>query len=69
MENVSETSPARRLLSKEPSFPANFSRHPDSVTPSGKMKLVRYQENPTSHWGPGTKAVGGGKRKRGKDDI
>ncbi|KAF5380997.1 hypothetical protein D9615_003984 [Tricholomella constricta] len=69
MENISETSPARRLLSKGPSFIANFERHPDSVTPSGKMKLVRYQENPTSHWGPGTKAAGGSKRKRGKDDI
>ncbi|KNZ71784.1 N(2),N(2)-dimethylguanosine tRNA methyltransferase [Termitomyces sp. J132] len=69
MENISENSPARRLLAKEPSFEANFKRHPDSVTPSGKMKLVRYQENPTSHWGPGTKAVGGSKRKRAKDDI
>ncbi|GLB34920.1 putative tRNA methyltransferase [Lyophyllum shimeji] len=69
MENVSETSPARRLLQKEPSFVANFQKHPDTVTPSGKVKLVRYQENPTSHWGPGTKAVGGSKRKRGKDDM
>ncbi|KAG6832138.1 hypothetical protein H0H87_002450 [Tephrocybe sp. NHM501043] len=69
MENVSENSPTRRLLAKEPGFEANFKRHPDSVTPSGKMKLVRYQENPTSHWGPGTKAVGGSKRKRAKDDI
>ncbi|RDB21077.1 tRNA (guanine(26)-N(2))-dimethyltransferase [Hypsizygus marmoreus] len=68
MENVSEKSPARRLLAKEPSFEANFTKHPDSVTPSGKMKLVRYQENPTSHWGPGTKAVSGSKRKRTKDD-
>ncbi|KAG6866945.1 hypothetical protein C0991_003861 [Blastosporella zonata] len=68
MDNVSENSPTRRLLAKEPSFEANFKKHPDSVTPSGKMKLVRYQENPTSHWGPGTKAVGGSKRKRTKDD-
>ncbi|KAG6874180.1 hypothetical protein C0995_003726 [Termitomyces sp. Mi166 len=69
MENIPENSPTRRLLAKEPSFEANFKRHPGSVTPSGKMKLVRYQENPTSHWGPGTKAVGGSKRKRAKDDI
>ncbi|KAG5635488.1 hypothetical protein H0H81_011074 [Sphagnurus paluster] len=69
IENISETSPARRLLSKEPSFAANFTKHPGSVTLSGKTKLVRYQENPTSHWGPGTKAVSGSKRKRTKDDI
>jgi len=87
LENISEASPARRLLAKEPkyignfiegmnhgltsaiySFEANFRRHPDSVTPSGKVKLVRYQENPTSHWGPGTKAGGKAKRKRGLED-
>ncbi|KAG6814370.1 hypothetical protein H0H92_010956 [Tricholoma furcatifolium] len=68
MDNVAEKSPTRRLLAKEPSFEANFKKHPDSVTPSGKMKLVRYQENPTSHWGPGTKAAGGSKRKRTKED-
>ncbi|KAF8892558.1 tRNA methyltransferase [Infundibulicybe gibba] len=69
MENLSESSPARKLLARELRSPANFKRHPDSVTPSGKVKLVRYQENPTSHWGPGTKAVSGGagtKRKRDK---
>lgn len=32
----------------------NFRFHPDSVLPSSKIKLVRYQENPTSNWGPGT---------------
>ncbi|KAG6851006.1 hypothetical protein H0H93_004493 [Arthromyces matolae] len=73
MENVSENSFTRRLLSQEPKqvnpafiiyFEASFKPHPDSVTPSSKMKLVRYQENPTSHWGPGTKATGSKKRKR-----
>ena len=51
---------------RPPSFEANFKRHPDSVSASSKVKLVRYQVNPTANWGPGTKA--GGKRKRGKDD-
>lgn len=32
----------------------NFRFHPASILPSSKIKLVRYQENPTSHWGPGT---------------
>lgn len=64
MGNVSDTSPTRRLLAKAQSFEANFKRHPDSVTPSGKVKLVRYQENPTSHWGPGVKAASGGGSKR-----
>ncbi|EPQ58267.1 N2,N2-dimethylguanosine tRNA methyltransferase [Gloeophyllum trabeum ATCC 11539] len=64
MENVSEKSPAHQLLAKEPSFEANFKRHPLSVTPSAKVKLVRYQQNPTANWGPGTKASSGTKRKR-----
>ncbi|KAF9464736.1 tRNA methyltransferase [Collybia nuda] len=68
MENISETSPARKLLAKPANFKANFERHPDSVTQSGKVKLVRYQENPTSHWGPGTKAVSGSSIKRKRND-
>ena len=85
MDKISENSPARQLLSKEPKYAslalsslpprlltipcrieANFKRHPDSVTPSSKVKLVRYQQNPTPNWGPGAKP--GGKRKRNEDD-
>ncbi|OBZ75596.1 tRNA (guanine(26)-N(2))-dimethyltransferase [Grifola frondosa] len=67
MDKVAENSPTRHLLSKEPKAEANFKHHPDSLTPSSKVKLVRYQQNPTPNWGPGTKA-GPGKRKRGQDD-
>ncbi|TBU50868.1 N2,N2-dimethylguanosine tRNA methyltransferase [Dichomitus squalens] len=66
MDKISENSPARHLLSKEPRIEANFKRHPDSVTPSSKVKLVRYQQNPTPNWGPGAKPSG--KRKRNDDD-
>ena len=45
---------------------ANFKRHPDSVTASSKVKLVRYQQNPTPNWGPGSRP--GGKRKRNDDE-
>ncbi|KAF8350673.1 N2 N2-dimethylguanosine tRNA methyltransferase [Amanita rubescens] len=64
MEALSETSPSRRLLEIEPRTIANFTRHPNSLTASGKVKLVRYQENPRN-WGPGAKP--GVKRKRGMD--
>jgi len=67
-ENISESSPAKQLLAKEPRAEAIFKRHLDSVTQSSKVKLVRYQVNPTSHWGPGTKADSGVKRKRGGED-
>ncbi|KAJ6547596.1 N2,N2-dimethylguanosine tRNA methyltransferase [Mycena capillaripes] len=68
--NISKTSPTHRLLAKEPKVEANFTTHPESAKhTSNKFKLVRYQENPTANWGPGTKAVsgtgtgGGSKRK------
>ncbi|KAK2466885.1 hypothetical protein APHAL10511_001143 [Amanita phalloides] len=54
METLSETSPSRRLLGIEPRTIANFTKHPESITTSTKVKLVRYQENPRN-WGPGTK--------------
>ncbi|KAL1747568.1 N2,N2-dimethylguanosine tRNA methyltransferase-domain-containing protein [Schizophyllum fasciatum] len=65
-DKIAAGSPTLKLLDKEGSFEANFKRHPDSVSASSKVKLVRYQVNPTANWGPGTKA--GGKRKRGNDD-
>ncbi|KAJ7449848.1 N2,N2-dimethylguanosine tRNA methyltransferase [Mycena latifolia] len=67
--NISTTSPTHRLLEKEPKVKANFTTHPDSVPLISKVNLVRYQENPTANWGPGTKAIsgkgptGGAKRK------
>ncbi|KAG7452487.1 N2,N2-dimethylguanosine tRNA methyltransferase [Guyanagaster necrorhizus] len=69
LENVSEASPARKLLAKEPKTEANFKRHPQSVTASSKVKLVRYQETP-QNWGPGSRAVSGtgSKRKRKAED-
>ncbi|KAE9391642.1 N2 N2-dimethylguanosine tRNA methyltransferase [Gymnopus androsaceus JB14] len=68
IKNVSETSPALRLLAKEPRVEANFTKHPRSVTSSSKVKIVRYPEMP-ANWGPGSRPVakGGNKRKR-KDD-
>lgn len=87
MQNIPERSPARRLLSKETTFvpsssyfhlvhllaslEANFTKHPKSITSSSQVKLVRYQENPTSHWGPAARAAAGNagkKRKRNQQD-
>ena len=68
MDNLSQGSPALVLLSKEAGAETDFTRHPDSVTASSKVKLVRYQQNPAPFWGPGTKAVPG-KRKRATEDV
>ncbi|XP_006458094.1 hypothetical protein AGABI2DRAFT_183183 [Agaricus bisporus var. bisporus H97] len=68
MENISEGSPARKLLAKESHLQVNFKQHPDSITPSSEIKLVRYQQNPTSNWGPGTKAISGSGNKRKRND-
>lgn len=64
MDKLGEGSPARVLLSKEPRAEANFKHHPKSVSKSAAVKLVRYQQNPTPNWGPGSRAISGSKRKR-----
>ncbi|KAH9063312.1 N2 N2-dimethylguanosine tRNA methyltransferase [Lactarius vividus] len=68
MEKIPPNSPARALLQKEPSVEANFTSHPLTVTQSSKVKLVRYQPNPTPNWGPATRAESGTKRKRQEKD-
>ncbi|KAF9013853.1 tRNA methyltransferase [Cyathus striatus] len=68
IENIKEGSPARRLLSKELRTEANFTRHPGSVTASGKVKLLRYQDNPRN-WGPAKKAVMKSSKRKREDDT
>ncbi|CEL52430.1 tRNA (guanine-N2-)-methyltransferase [Rhizoctonia solani AG-1 IB] len=63
MENVKDGSPTRKLLSKEPTEEANFSRHPQAISRASQVKLVRYQQNPTPNWGPGSRP-NASKRKR-----
>ncbi|KAH7871815.1 N2 N2-dimethylguanosine tRNA methyltransferase [Lentinula edodes] len=67
IKNVSETSPSLRLLAKEPRMEANFSKHPKSVTSSSKVKIVRYPETP-ANWGPGSRPVTGGNKRKRKHD-
>ena len=50
------------------SVEANFTSHPLTVTQSSKVKLVRYQPNPTPNWGPATRAESGIKRKRNENE-
>ena len=60
------SNPSSRSCSHHFRTEANFKHHPQSVTPSSKVKLVRYQQNPTPNWGPGAKPRG--KRKRNEDE-
>jgi len=41
-----------KILKIEPSFEADFTTHKDANPTSRKIKLVRFQENPTKFWGP-----------------
>ncbi|CAE6433487.1 unnamed protein product [Rhizoctonia solani] len=63
MENVKDGSPTKKLLSKEPTEEANFSRHPQAISRASQVKLVRYQQNPAPNWGPGSRP-NASKRKR-----
>ncbi|KAL1927537.1 hypothetical protein VTP01DRAFT_3774 [Rhizomucor pusillus] len=64
-KKLGETSPAKVILSKEPSIEVDFSRHPEAYPESRSIQLVRYQVNPTPNWGP--KARAGKKRKQSEE--
>ncbi|XP_049733025.1 tRNA (guanine(26)-N(2))-dimethyltransferase isoform X1 [Elephas maximus indicus] len=69
-ERLSETSPAFRILSVEPSLQANFTIREDANPSSRQRGLKRFQANPEANWGPrprarpGAKAAGGAMEER-----
>uniref|UniRef100_A0A8C1EY42 tRNA (guanine(26)-N(2))-dimethyltransferase n=1 Tax=Cyprinus carpio carpio TaxID=630221 RepID=A0A8C1EY42_CYPCA len=60
-ERLSETSPAHRILSKEPTLQACFEIREDANPQSRKRHLTRFQENPQANWGPKARAKAGGR--------
>ncbi|TKS68644.1 tRNA (guanine(26)-N(2))-dimethyltransferase [Collichthys lucidus] len=59
-EKLSETSPAFKILSTEPSLEACFTVREDANPQSRKRHLTRFQENPQAFWGPKARAKTGG---------
>ncbi|XP_076585089.1 tRNA (guanine(26)-N(2))-dimethyltransferase isoform X1 [Chaetodon auriga] len=59
-EKLSETSPAFKILSIEPSLEACFTVREDANPQSRKRHLTRFQENPHTFWGPKARAKAGG---------
>ncbi|XP_048103772.1 tRNA (guanine(26)-N(2))-dimethyltransferase isoform X1 [Alosa alosa] len=59
-ERLSETSPASRILSTEPTLQACFDVREDANPQSRRRHLVRFQENPQANWGPKARAKAGG---------
>ncbi|KAK9239624.1 N2,N2-dimethylguanosine tRNA methyltransferase-domain-containing protein [Lipomyces kononenkoae] len=56
--NIKEHSPAKKLLERrEPSFPVDFTMHPEANPPSRRIKVARYPQNPPN-WGPKARAKG-----------
>ncbi|XP_052897271.1 tRNA (guanine(26)-N(2))-dimethyltransferase-like [Anopheles moucheti] len=50
--------PLTAILRKQPSQEYKIEDiHPDANPPSRKESLSRFPENPTAHWGPGTRAT------------
>uniref|UniRef100_A0A182R3T0 tRNA (guanine(26)-N(2))-dimethyltransferase n=1 Tax=Anopheles funestus TaxID=62324 RepID=A0A182R3T0_ANOFN len=50
--------PLTAILRKQPTQEYNIEDiHPDANPPSRKESLSRFPENPTAHWGPGTRAT------------
>jgi tRNA (guanine26-N2/guanine27-N2)-dimethyltransferase len=58
LDKLSDTSPAKLILSKAPTATVDFT--PNKEAESKSQNLPRYLPNPTKDWGPGVRA--GGKR-------
>ncbi|MED6262915.1 tRNA methyltransferase 1, partial [Ataeniobius toweri] len=58
-EKLSQTSPAFKILSTEPSLEACFTVREDANPQSRKRHLTRFQENPQAFWGPKARAKAG----------
>lgn len=57
-ERLIEGTPIAAILAKEPTREYSLHDiHPDANPPSRKESLSRFPENPTAHWGPGTRAT------------
>ncbi|XP_069783513.1 tRNA (guanine(26)-N(2))-dimethyltransferase [Narcine bancroftii] len=59
-EKLSESSPAFRILGKEPVLQACFDIREDANPKSRKQGLKRFQENPEANWGPKARAKASG---------
>ncbi|KAM3864962.1 tRNA (guanine(26)-N(2))-dimethyltransferase [Diretmus argenteus] len=59
-EKLSESSPAFKILSTEPTLQACFTVREDANPQSRKRHLTRFQENPQAFWGPKARARSGG---------
>ncbi|XP_040891116.1 tRNA (guanine(26)-N(2))-dimethyltransferase [Toxotes jaculatrix] len=59
-EKLSQTSPAFKILSTEPSLEACFTVREDANPQSRKRHLTRFQENPQAFWGPKARAKASG---------
>lgn len=56
-KRVKNQSPGCNILGKKREFVCCLDSHPDSNPESRKMGFLRFQQNPTANWGPGTRAT------------
>lgn len=56
-KRLADKSPATNILATEPQKIYSFQIHPNANPDSKKMGFVRFQQNPSAYWGPGTRAT------------
>ncbi|XP_018576509.1 probable tRNA (guanine(26)-N(2))-dimethyltransferase [Anoplophora glabripennis] len=52
-----ENTPVFNILAQQPEKDYSFEIHPNANPESRKMGFLRFQENPSPHWGPGSRAT------------
>lgn len=55
-DKIPDTSPAHKLLDKAQEHDISFEPHESAKLLTAKQETARYQENPTAHWGPASRA-------------
>ena len=56
VKSISEDTPGKAILSKEPKTIANFTRVPGAMSKAQKEGVARFPQNPTENWGPKRRA-------------
>ena len=56
-EKLDKNAAALAILNSESAITVSFEKHPHAVPKSQSKKLLRFQLNPSAHWGPGTRST------------
>lgn len=67
-DKIADTSPANVILDREQTYEVSFDIHERAEVLTKRKEIVRYQQNPTTHWGPAPRARNARTATKGKPE-